>query len=310
MWDLEVDLVCTGSGAAGLATAVSAVDFGGAVFIAASTHSDFQGNAEATARGVAERLHPWLDEQVSDRETTNYLAALSSDLGPMRHGAWETGLPISVVHETPIEPRRFIAPFYGARLREWAARCLASPYGYLHTRVSDWRTTTLHTAMGESIEVAEIGSMAPDPVDVGGSVLEWLTAQAHDRGIGIQPGCSLHRIVFEEGEVVGAVFTTSDGPLAVRARHGVTVATGLPHFGAAPPHQPSAGDADLRVCLVSRHASRFGRLELLTSEPGAYEALSTCRQGNRQLHVNLHETQGDSPVWRCGRAEGYPLLDQ
>jgi hypothetical protein len=309
MWDLEVDLVCTGSGAAGLAAAISAVDFGGDVFVAASTHSDHSADVE-TARAVAERLHPWLGGHVSDLETTEYLAALSSDLEPMRAGSGEAGLPISVVDEMPVGSRRVVAPFFGARLGEWAARCLASPYGFLHTRVSDWRTTTMHAATGELIEVAEIGSITPDPVDVGGSVLEWLTAQAHDRGIGIERDCSLHRIVFEDGDVVGAVFTTSDGPLAIRARHGVTVATGLPQLGTAPPQQPSARDTDLRVCLVSRHASRFGRLELLTSQPGTHDAAGTCREGNRQLRVNLHEAQGESPVWRCGRAEGYPPLDQ
>ncbi len=303
-WDLEVDMVCTGSGAAGLATAISAVDYGGDVFVAASPQSD---NADDAFHAPLGLRHPWLGPHVLDLETNNYLAALSSDLGPVRVGERDADLPICVVHELPIESRSPIAPFFGDRLGEWAARCLASPYGFLHTRVSDWRTTTLHTTDGETIEVAEIGSISPDPANVGGSVLDWVATRAHDRGIEVQPDCSLHRIVFEEGDVVGAAFTTPDGPLAIRTRFGVTVATDSTRVNAAPPQQPSAGENALRVCLVSRHASRFGRLELLTSEPLAREAPPLCEQVNRRLQVNLRETQGDSPTWRCARGDGYPL---
>jgi FAD binding domain-containing protein len=254
-------------------------------------------------------LHPWLGGDVSDSETNDYLLALSPDLEPLRLGVLEADVPISVVKESPVEQGRTVPPFLGARLHEWAARCLASPYGFLHTRVSDWRTTTLRTAEGELIEVAEIGCMSPDPENVGGSVLDWLTAQARDRGIETQPGCSLHRIVFEEGEVVGAVLTTPGGPLAIRTRHGVTVATGGP-TNAAPPQQPSEADGALRVCLVSRHASRFGRLELLTSESFVQKAPSICMPDNRQLRANLRDTQAESPVWRCARGDGYPPIGQ
>ena len=119
------------------------------------------------------------------------------------------------------------------------------------------------------IEVAEIGSMSPDFDNVSGSVLDWLDRAGSAIGnIEIQPNCSLQRIVFEEGEAIGVVFSTPDGPLAVHARHGVTVATGSPRVNTPSPHRfRSDGAADLRVCLVSRHASRFGRLELLTSDP-------------------------------------------
>jgi hypothetical protein len=305
-WDLDVDMVCTGSGAAGLASAIAGVDLGGEVFVAASPPQD---RAQDTLQSQSDRLHPWLGAEVSDLETTGYLAALTSDLGPLHHGGWETGLPISVVDDAPVEQELTVAPFYGARLREWAARCLASPYGFLHTRLSDWWTTTLHTVGGEPIEVAEIGSMTTDPDDIGGSLLDWLTVQAHDRGIQLTPDCALQRIVFEEGEAVGAVFATPDGSLAIRARYGVTVATG-PRADAAPPHQWTEGSSDLRVCLVTRFASRFGRVELLTSGPPATQSASSCRPDNRQLRANLRETQAELPAWRCAWAAGYPPVGQ
>jgi hypothetical protein len=305
-------MVCTGSGAAGLATAISAIDFGGDVFVAASPAGGPAGGAGVPVSVGAGRLHPWIGSYVLDSDTTDYLAALSSDLGPFGRGAAaEIDVPICVVHEAPVGSSRTVAPFFGTELREWAARCLASPYGFLHTRVSDWRTTTLRTADGEAIEVAEIGSMQPDPENIGASVFDWLAAQARDRRIEVVPDCSLQRIVFEEGEATGAVLSTPDGVLAIRTRHGVTIANGSPQLSGETLYMAaSAGDSALRVCLVSRHASRFGRVELLTSEPVVRDALSTCRPMNRQLHVNLHETQVHSPTWRCGSVDGYPSLGQ
>lgn len=308
-WDEEVDVVCTGSGVAGLASAISVVDIGGEVFVAGSRGDLAPSGARVRPR--SDRLHPWMGVDVGDSATKEYFAALSSDLGPLGRTAWDVDVPIRVVHQpVPVDSRGTVAPFIGSRLRDWAARCLASPYGYLSTRVSDWQSTTVHTSDGEAIEVAEIGSMTPDPDDVGGSVFDWLTTQAGDRRIEVHPGSLLKRIVFEDGDIVGAVFTTPDGPLAIRARHGVIVATGGPQLNTAARHELLAGDADLRVCLVGQTASRFGRVELLTSGALAQGAPSTCRAVNRQLHVSLHETQTHSHSWRCGEVHGYPPLGQ
>ena len=127
-----------------------------------------------------------------------------------------------------------------------------------------------------------------------GSVYEWLTAQARDRGIGVHPGSSLQRIVFEDGAVLGAVFSTPDGPLAIRARHGVTVATGGPQTSAAAQYQLPTGDTALRVCLVGQTASRFGRVELLTSEPFRQSA-------------TLHVSAGDPSAARQPARDAQPL---
>ena len=102
------------------------------------------------------------------------------------------------------------------------------------------------------------------------SVARFWTGSTHrrdDRGIEVHHATSLQRIVFEEGDVVGAVFATPDGPLAVRARHGVTVASGGPQAAMAAGQPLPVDGATLRVGLVGQTASRFGRLELLTSEP-------------------------------------------
>jgi FAD binding domain-containing protein len=309
MWDEEVDVVCTGSGMAGLAHALAVVDMGGEAFVAGSRGDSEPAGSSVAVRSRVDRLH-WLEVDVPDPETNEYFAALSSDLGPLTRSARDVDVPIRVVdHAELVDRRGAVAPFVGARLRDWAARCLVSPYGYLHTRVSDWLSTTLRTIDGESLEVAEIGSITPDPADIGGSVLDWLTAQALDRRIEVHQATSLQRIVFEDGDVVGAEFATPDGPLAVRARHGVTVASGGPQVTMAA-GQPLPADDTLRVCLVGQTASRFGRVELLTSEPLAMRAASTCRPVDHHLPANLHETHSHLQTWRCGKVNGYPSLGQ
>jgi hypothetical protein len=306
IWDEEVDVVCTGSGVAGLASAISTVDVGGEVFVA-DTSGDRADDTPVSVRARVDRLHPWLGVDVGDSETKEYLAALSSDLGPLSRSSWDVDVPIRVVHQpVSVDSGVTVAPFVGARLRKWAARCLASPSGYIYTRIHDWQATPLHTADGEMIEVAEIGTIFPEPGHVSGSVYEWLTAQALDRGIGVHACSSLQRIVFEDGAVLGAVFTTPDGPLAIRARHGVTVAKGGPQISTAAQYRLPAGDTALRVCLVGKTASRFGRVELLTSEPLALSATPACRSVNSQLLVSLHETHTHSHnTWRCGKVDGY-----
>jgi hypothetical protein len=310
MWDEEVDVVCTGSGIAGLAHAVTVSALGGEVFVAGGRGSTEPGGSAVAVRSRVDRLH-WLDVDVPDPETNEYFAALSSDLGPLTRSARNVDVPIRVVeHAEPIEPGGAVAPFVGARLRDWAARCLVSPYGYLYTRVSDWQSTKLRTVEGDSLEVAEIGSITPDPANIGGSVLDWLIAKARDRDIEVNHAASLQRIVFEEGVVVGAEFATPDGPMAVRARHGVAVAGGGPQVAMATGQSLPADDPTLRVCLVAQTASRFGRVELFTSAPFVARAASTCRPVDRHLQANLHETHSHLQTWRCGKGDGYPSNGQ
>ena len=76
-WDLDADVVCTGFGAAGLAT-ISVVDLGGDVFVAPSINGTPGPSVEPFALH-RDRLHPWLPADVSDTETSDYLAALWSD---------------------------------------------------------------------------------------------------------------------------------------------------------------------------------------------------------------------------------------
>ena len=111
------------------------VDVGGEVFVASPRDEAGAGGAAVAVRSRVDSLH-WLDIDTSDPDTNEYFAALSSDLGPLTRSARDADVPIRVVdHAEPVDPRGVVMPFVGARLRDWAARCLVSPYGYLYSRV-------------------------------------------------------------------------------------------------------------------------------------------------------------------------------
>lgn len=291
-WDDEVDVVCAGAGAAGLAHAIALDDLGGEVFIA-----DW---------GVAE--YNWLGTDAADAHTRDFFSEMTSDLAPPHRQSHDLGVPIRAVpSHVPPENGRTVAPFVGSRLREWAAQCLATPFGYLSTRLPDWSATNVHASDGQILEVLEIGALSADSEELAGSVLDLLTKGVADRDIEVHSDHALQRLVFEEGVAVGAVFATPAGPTAVRARHGVTVTSGAVQRPGVDRRSVS-GDI-LRVCLVGQRASRFGRVEVLTSEPPAVSG-AACHARGRRLQANLRETYRHSGSWRCGKVHGYPSLGE
>ncbi|OBK80375.1 hypothetical protein A5650_05180 [Mycobacterium sp. 1164985.4] len=292
-WDDEVDVVCVGTGAAGLAHAIALCNFGGEVFLA--------------DRGAGERN--WLGRYSADPCTRRFFAEMTSDLGSPRRQSDNFGVPTRAVpSRAPAEAGRMVAPFVGARLREWAAQCLATPFGYLSTRLPDWSATTVQASDGQILEVVDIGALAADSGDLVGSVFDLLNKGVATRGVEMHADHALQRLVFEEGVAVGAVFMTPAGPKAVRARDGVTVTSGAPQLPQTG-RRAVSGDI-LRVCLVGQRASRFGRLEVLISEPLALSG-SMCHARSRRLHTDLRRgTVRHSGSWRCGNLHGYPSLGE
>ncbi|NKZ11315.1 FAD-binding protein [Mycolicibacterium septicum DSM 44393] len=273
MWDDEVDVVCCGSGFGALAAAVAAADAGLDVHIvrpaAASNPQSVTPGAEA----------PWLGAGIQDPETRDYLDELSADVKPVDDAEYDTALTVRAVTDwTPVTGRGRIAPFYGARLQDWAQSCLTSPYGVLYTRLADRGTTSMKTRTGEEIQVKVLGTLEAQSESGAASMVgDWLSAQALDRQIHTLDNSTLRRIVFEEGEVLGAVFDTAEGPLALRARHGVALST-EPRVGGSAPGQLIEPGKPLQVGLVGYSASRFGRVELLAHEPDTGRS-DYCRSG-------------------------------
>ncbi|MBS1694669.1 MAG: FAD-binding protein [Actinobacteria bacterium] len=310
MWDVEVDIICVGAGAGALASAVAAADQGLDVFMATPgvQHPDI-------GRQAYPRTHAWLDAEIPDPETNDYFMALSCDVGPLRPGARDGDVCFRVVHDQPPANRkRSIEPFFGARLRDWATRCLVSPFGYLDSRVAGPDTTTMRTRSGEALEVTVVGAFAPGSgSDVPAALCDWLGTRVRGQGVTVSDDTPLQRIVFEEGDVVGAVFATPGGPLAVQARRGITVAAGGVPVD-VPASRPMSTIPDLDgvdVCLVSQSASRFGRVELLRREPAAALPATGVFAPNHPWRDPVQENRpARSQTRRGGKVHGNPPLGQ
>jgi choline dehydrogenase-like flavoprotein len=288
-WDDLVDVVCVGSGAGGIAAAIAAADAGHTVFVADS-------GAERSPSSVRapDSAAPWVDGLRGrmgvadlDRTTTDYLDAMSEDLGPLSRCARDLEVPVRVVSPVTRDRSRSdraVAPFYGARLRQWALECLASPYGVLYSRVRHKNMTSMRCGSGEAIEAVTIGSLQLDAEAPGLALTAWLITQARDRRIRVRTGSPLQRIVFEHGHVVGAVVATPAGPCSIRARRGLVLSTGEHHSNSTSLACSLGLLTTVEVAVVSQTASRFGRLELLTTEPFA----APRRRAEHQLHQALH----------------------
>jgi hypothetical protein len=178
-----------------------------------------------------------------------------------------------------------IAPFYGHDLLRWTRACLTSPYGVLCSRISIVGAKEMILKTGDGIEVG-VAPMPDHPLD--SSLFTWMLAQARRRGVEMRSVSPLQRLIFEDGEVMGAVFEDCSGPRTVYARRGVVLSTGRGRTDSSPPLPPASSSTNSRLGLVSAVASRFGRLEILTNES------AKTREAKR---IRLHDdARGVSPA--------------
>jgi hypothetical protein len=266
-WDLAVDVVCVGAGAGGLAAAIVVVDAGATAFVATFARPLDQTSDDVT--GQASRLDRTLGVEVADAETNGFLAALTEDLSESVAPSSDGNVPVIIVGDfAPIATKQPgkrdpVPPFRGGRLGDWGAECVASPFGVVYSRVITDATTPTRSRSGSMVEVARIGVLELDPDAPATTLEQWLSAAARDRGIDVYDRSRLQRLVFEAGQVIGAVFDTSTATLAVRARHGVVLACDAERSNSATPlaalvREPTTAE----VCLVREPLSRFSRIEL------------------------------------------------
>jgi hypothetical protein len=305
MWDTEVDLVCIGAGIGGLAAAIATVDAGEDVIVADTG----QIAASVATHGGLGAARGWLQHDGVDVETEDFLAAVVEGLDPLARRPGASPVPTRVARPWTGDGRS-VEPFVGATIRAWDTQCLGSPYATLHSSVFGWQRTRMRSSDGEAIEVIPVGEI--DWHDGLGEhdLLDWMGGQAYERDVEVLSASSLQRIVFEEGLIVGVVLDTPDGPYAVGTRRGVTLSP--PDNGPAAAGQltvPSQGDRK-QVCLVGRSASRFGRVELVTTAaPAVVEPV--CSGSGRQLRGHLRESrQVPSDLWRCGKVHGHTAFGQ
>jgi hypothetical protein len=246
---------------------------------------------------------------VDDDETNRYFDAVGHDLCVAIGDAPAFDIPVGVIADlTPASSTsRQVEPFFGSRLRDWAETCLVSPSGFLSSRVAERSAATMRSSRGESFEVTAIGSVDLGPQRPPLVLADWLVAQARVRGIQVCDGTPLRRIVLEDEQVTGAVLDTPSGPRAIRARTAVLVSTGGHDIATAP--FVMAEDATLQVSVVRQAASRFGRVELLTSQPLAATPHTTWRTMNRRLVGLAKEGRAIRlPHRRRGEVDRYPSL--
>lgn len=309
MWDIEVDVVSVGAGTGGLAGAIATADAGGTVLIAAPSPSRDGGASSGASRRRVHSTCGWLQHVVMDTETDRFLASLAEGVpGPVY---LNRNMPVPTRVATALPDDQGVEPFLGSTLMDWAGQCLSTPYGMLSSSVFGWDGTRMRSTDGEIIEVVSIGTL-----DwwhgLGESVLrDWMLDRAREREIEMLTDAGMERLVFEGGRVAGVVLWTTDGPLAVRARRGVTIAP-VDHdrttVGIAP-----VGEEQREVCLVRHSASRFGRVELLRTVAAEAASRPMCLGpvGADALLAGLHESrQSASSLWRYGKVHRHPAFGQ
>jgi hypothetical protein len=252
-WDDVVDVVCVGRGAGALAAVIAANRNGMSVFMAGL------GDGGNEADSLAERLG------VADVATVDYLTALTEDVGPLVRCAVPSQVPLRTIDGPKADSRRGrIATFVGSALRGWADRCLASPYGLLYTNLAH-STTETYTSAGATIEASVVGTIDVENGRLTEELDQWLSVRADELGVDGDSSDSLQRLVFDGGQVVGAIFDTPSGPRSVRALLGVVMETGGRAIAPTLPTDGLDDASSVTVALVTRAASRFVRLELLAT---------------------------------------------
>lgn len=252
-WDVTVDVLCVGSGAGGLAAAITAAHAGAKVLVVekdskvggvtgiSSGQCWVGANSLAATAGIAD----------SKEETGQYLEHLSQGLGdaPLRNIFMdegvrtidflhqEIGIPFKVVKGYPdyyypavkgSKPSgRYleVEPFTATELGDWAERCIITSYGlhYAYTTSQEWVD---HQAGVASVWERLEQHINNDERCAGAGLAAHMLKAALNLGVEVWLESAATRLISEQGEVVGAVVSTQEGELTVRTKKGVLLATG------------------------------------------------------------------------------------
>jgi len=254
-WDHDVDVLCIGAEASVLAAGVVAAKAGSEVYLGVTEHSAGKGE-----------LADALSYSGADNPTSDHLAGFdyAFESNCRRQACW----PVRAVEDiTPPRSNRreTVPPFIGASLEHWARRCATAPNGVLYNRVGKRQMTELRSSgRGERVEAAVVGSIQLSPDVPAVSLLDWLRERAAVSGLRPHTGVRLIRLVFDENGVAGAVLDTAEGVQTVRARDNLVIGVGEPASDALPPLLSGRERVTVHVGLVSKVASRFGELEIIT----------------------------------------------
>ena len=271
LWDLEVDVVCLGAEGGVLAAGIVASNAGFDVFLGVMESADGGGDLAAP-----------VGYKGGDAQTTRHLAGFDYAFGGggRAHSFW----PVRAVED--VAPARSgrrgaIEPFFGAALEQWAYRCAAAPHGLVYDRVTKRQMTEMRSTRGEKVEATIVGSVELSPGQPALSMSTWLRGTAAEADLLPDTAVRLVKLVFEDDAVAGALIDTDDGVLAVRARENLIIGVGDPAGDRTHPLVSATEPVTVKLCLVSKAASRFGELEIVTA----------AGDDNRLLFVDAPEAE-------------------
>ena len=255
-WDLEVDVVCLGAEGGVLAAGVVAANAGFDVY--PGRHGIGRGGGDLAAP-VGYRGGGRPDDEAPRR------------LRLRIRGRWPRAQLLarprgrSIVAPPRSGRRGAIEPFFGAALEQWAYRCAAAPHGLVYDRVTKRQMTEMRSTRGEKVEATIVGSVELSPGLPALSMSTWLRATAAEADLLPDTAVRLVKLIFEDDAVAGALIDTDDGVLAVRARENLIIGVGDPAGDRTHPLVSATEPVTVNVCLVSKAASRFGELEIVTA---------------------------------------------
>ncbi|MFI5509504.1 FAD-dependent oxidoreductase [Mycobacterium sp. NPDC051804] len=266
-----VDIVCIGTGSMGLAAAISSADSGLSVFVAEPRRRPPQiGSLAESAEAWAAQLQRYWGADELDGPTTAYLREMTSDLGTTRRSHANGQLFTAAVEsfgDIEVDRRAAVPPFYGNEMANWARDCLTSPYGMVFSKLSPLAMSELRLQDGRPIRARVVADI-PSARRSGLTLRQWLREMAKERGVKIHGSSAIQRLLFNDGQPVGAVIDTPSGVRHVRARQAVLLGTSNSLADDLLGMHPASVLREGRLSLVSRNASRFARLELLTTAEG------------------------------------------
>ena len=296
---VTVDLLCVGYGAGALGAAVLAARRNWSVMYVDALP------APRLPRASDRRQSPWT-RALADRwglddlspETRAYVKEMTVDLTAPDTAKATQRLSITKL-ERPAPPYRpssgAVPPFHGARLRTWARQCLTEPTGLISSHVCLPGTFSARSISGQEIEVSDIVSLPR--TGLGEADLHaWLLGHARAQRVQIIGGEALHELLFQDGHPAGGIIDGPAGKRVVWTRHGVVLGIGTssaPHRSEHPGAQLPAGT---RLCLISRSASRFSRLELIGDQDLPSPRLRTPARRNRPQSAIHHDQHAHSGV--------------
>jgi 3-oxosteroid 1-dehydrogenase len=252
-WDKEVDVLCVGSGAGGMSAALTAAESGASVLVAEkdtlvggvqalSSGQIWQGGTcYAEALGIEDSVEETIQylENIAQGMAVeslrrNYVEKSQEALAFLRE---QIGIKLQVVRNLPdyyypliphskAEGRYLeVEPFDATVLGEWAAKCRTSPYDnfYSYATANEW---TAQQSDG-SVLAADcmVEHLSKDERCSGAGLAAAMLKAMLDRNVEILIESPVTKLISDNGAVIGAEITTSEGVLRVKANKGVLLAT-------------------------------------------------------------------------------------